>query len=248
MLRRFVLLGLYGLLLSVALSAGEAPTLPAPVDHSPPGRAPAKLLDDGGIQFGPEIAKSLLEAIANPSAVQKSMGFVGPGLPAKDVTLKAPPSWNWVINAKELSGADGTPRALLAVLPDYLAREKPEVVFFFGETTPVRKLSPTEKYDWTDLARMCLRLGAIPVLAVPSSVGKEKENAPENKEESLRAIMLQAAADSGCAVIDLKAPSQVARRVAELAFLLEKHVFCRAALDAKPPSSGGATGPGTVEE
>jgi hypothetical protein len=128
--------------------------------------------------------------------------------------------------AKELTGAAATPRALLVSLPDLLVKEKPELVVFFGETAPARKVTMEEQYDWQDLARLCLRFGSIPVLALPPPPGEKEEN------KDVRRVMQQAAEDVKCPAVCVKAPTTAPKRIAELGILVEKYVFGRIPLDA----------------
>jgi hypothetical protein len=207
-----------------------------PVDNTPQGKSPEKTLEDGGVLFNPGIAKNLTAAIASSSANKNTVAFSGPGLPNKDLNLRAPEKWN-AIGGKEFQGAP--PRALLVTLPDMLVKDKPEVVILFGDGS----LKPTgsEQADWEDLARLCLRFGAIPVLAIPAApAGGEKE------AKDVRASMIEAAVASGCPAIDLRAASHVSKRIAEVSGLLEKHVYARLALDAVIPGTGTGAGAGNT--
>ncbi|HYG76431.1 MAG TPA: hypothetical protein VEK08_15605 [Planctomycetota bacterium] len=220
---------------------GKAPAPPAtpaaPVLTGPAAiaaKAPKKTLDDGGVTFGPEIAAALQKSI-KPSANKNTFALVGPGLPIKELETKTPEKWTKVAMTKETSGPLASPRNLLAVLPKFIAETKPEVVFIFGETAPTaRKVTHTEHYDWEDLAKVCIRLGVIPVLAVPAAQPPDPK-ATEPRED-LRAVMLTAAGDANCPVIDLKAPTQIPRRVAIMVDYFDKYVFCR--VEPETPTAG----------
>ena len=213
-----------------------------PVPDTPAAKAakaPKKALDDGGILFGPEIAVQLQKRFAKPSATPNTYLFAGAGLPNKEYEGGRPPAnWKVVPLFKECAGPAIGPLDILGTIGDYLATQKPEVVVLFAEAACTRKLSDTETYDWSDAIRLCLRVGAIPVLAVPPASG-------DPEKDRLRGAMLEAAADALCPAMDLKASSAVPRNFAELALLLDKHVFCRVPMDATVKGKG--TGKETEE-
>ena len=191
------------------------------------GKAPKKALEENGIAFGPDIALALQKALVK-GAVANTLSMVGPGMPLKDLESKLPEKWTRVTTAKEFLGPLANPRAMLSILPEHLSKDKPEVVFFVSELTTARKPGSTEKYDWEDLAKISLRMGAIPVFFLPPAVGGEGK-------DDLRNAMI-AAAEGQFPMIDLKSGPLVARRSAMLVDLLEKFVFCRVKPDA--PATG----------
>jgi len=206
----------------------KAGTTPAKVLTGPEAaaaKAPKQTLDDGGVIFSPELALAL-QKLVKPGATKNTFALVGPGLPIKELETKLPEKWTKVASTKETAGPLAHPRHLLAALPKFIAENKPEVVFIFGETVlGSRKVTHTEHFDWEDLARLCIRMGALPVLAVPAAQPADPK-ATEPKED-LRAVMIVAIGDANCPAIDLKSPSQIARRVAMVTDYFDKYVFCR---------------------
>jgi hypothetical protein len=191
--------------------------------------APKKTFEDGGFLFSPEIAANLQKNV-KAGATKNTVLMIGPGLPHKDLESKLPEKWVRVPTPKELMSAAANPRALLAVLPKFLIEHKPEVVVLVPENAPGRKPSSTEQYDWEDLARICQRLGAVPVLTVPTAAAGEAK-------DDLHAPLMAAAGDSLSPGIDMKAPSVAPRRLLSVLDLLEKHVYCRTAVDAPTPGA-----------
>ncbi|MCY3020528.1 MAG: hypothetical protein NTW87_16020 [Planctomycetota bacterium] len=211
-----------------------APTPPATGGDqtAPAAKAPKRALEDGGMLFGPEIAAALQKTVKAQTA--NTYALIGPGLPIKELeTAKPPDKWTRVPN-KDMLGPLASPRRLLPLLPDYIAKNKPEVVFLFGETTTSRKMTMLEALDWEDLARICLRMGVVPVLAVPPAAPVKE--GPIGMQEDLRTSMVKAATDANCPAVDLKTPAQIPRLVTQMVHLLDRHVYCRVPLDA--PATG----------
>ena len=206
---------------------------PAAATPLPPSaaaaNAPAKALEGDGIVFSPEIA-SVMYAGRKPGATARSFAVVGPGAPAKDIEGKPLEKWTRAVSGKNVTGTPAVPESLLLSLPEFVAASKPEVVIIVGETAPGRKLSlVNERFDWEDLAGICLRFGAVPVLAVPSKTANN----------DLRRDMLEAARMASCPVMDLTTPALSARHARELFDLLEKHVFGREVSGAATNGGGG---------
>jgi len=193
-----------------------------PLDTTPQGRSPKKTFEDGGMLFGPEIATAMKKAI-KPGATPNTILVVGPGLPFKEMdNFKPIGKWQTLPIAKELTGASATPSHLLALLPPFLGKNKPEVVVFFGESTGTRKPTNDERLDWEDLARICKRMGALPVFAVPAA----------GTQEELRKDLLEGVNLAFAPAIDLKAPSTVPKRLAQMLDLFDRHIFERTPVDA----------------
>lgn len=190
-------------------------------------KAPKRDLEQGGAFFGPEMAAALQKAI-KPGAAN-TYAAIGPGLPMREFEGKAPEKWTRAPLGKEAVGAALLPRNLLATLPDFIVKSKPEVVFLVGEVTTTRKLSMLESLDWEDLARLCLRLGAVPVLAVPPAA--PVKDGPVGLQDDLRSAMVRAATEANCPAIDMKNLQLLPRLEAQMLGLLDKHVFCRSPLD-----------------
>jgi hypothetical protein len=220
--------------MSHPLFAAAAPT-PAKVDPNAP---PTKTFDDGGFTFNADMVKALKAAMARGGAGNKNtVALVGVGLPSKDLSTKVPSGWTPISlkdAAKELIGAGAAPRILLAQLPEFLAKEKPEIVIIVSDMAGGRKLTDTEQYDWEDAARLCMRMGALPILGVPPSFPGEKD------AKDLRTLVTEAANGANCPTIDMKAPSQFSKRFAELAVLLETHLYNRTPTAPIKPVGGGA--------
>ena len=182
-------------------------------------KAPARKLDMGGVSFSPEIAEPMQKFYGVKSA-PNTMAFAGPGLPLPELETKIPAGWA----AKTNKGLDESPRALLAQLPEFLAKEKPEIVFLLADPGSPRKLAALEALDWADLAQACGRMGAVPVLTIPVAAGNEEKDA-------LRTAMLKAADAVKCPVIEL-GPGLVATRAADIATLIGKFIIGREPKDA----------------
>jgi hypothetical protein len=154
-----------------------------------------------------------------PNGVTKNLlWLIGPGWPSKDYNVKLEARWV-VASPDQLCGKNAAPRTLLSSLPGLLAKEKPEVVFLFGESVLSRKLTMDEALDWEDLARICLQMGALPVLCVPP------EPPPDANESDLRGRMLVAC--RACPAIDLKQMKELPRRVPGFLKSVEKQIFGR---------------------
>jgi len=200
--------------------AGKTTT--KPLDNTPAGRSPKKIFEDGGMIFGPEIAAALKKAI-KPGATPNTILVIGPGLPFKEMdNFKPIGKWQALPLAKELTGPTATPAHLLALLPSFLGKNKPEVVVFFAETTGTRKPTNDERFDWEDLARICKRMGALPVFGVPAA----------GTQEELRKDLLEGVNLAFAPAVDLKAPSTVPKRIAHLLDLFDRHIFERTPVDA----------------
>jgi len=212
-----------------AKAAGDTAAAPA----TPAQKSPGKTLDTGGALFNPEIAAAMQKAVKPRGSYTYLVA--GPGLPLKEFEAAPPEKWTHLPGGKELSGAAATPRNLLAALPLSVSALKPEqwpeVIFLVGEATPTRKTTMLEALDWQDLTALCLRLGAVPVLAVPAPA--PAKDGPITMVEDQRATMLRAAAELNCPAVDLnlKDPKQLSRLVRQMITLLDKHVFCRTPLE-----------------
>jgi hypothetical protein len=215
-------------------AAGKPNVPAAPVPTGAAASAPLKGLDEDGIIFSPEIAAAV-RAERKAGATARSFAVVGPGAPIRELEGKGVEKWKGVPSPRELAGALAQPESLTASLPSFVAANKPEVVIVVGDTSGARKLSFNERFDWEDLARICLRFGAVPVLAVP----------PAGANDELRREMVEAAKLAGCPVMDLKNPAALGAR-AKLAFdLVERHVFERGGIG--PAAKSGAKEPATDE-
>jgi hypothetical protein len=221
-------------LASAAFAAAQAPK------PEPKPEFPVKVLDDAGYTFNGDIVKALQGSVAKAGKANKNtFAVLGIGLPNKDIAIKAPNGWTYVglkESAKELTGAAASPRNVLATLPDFLAKEKPEIVVIIPDQAAGRKTSDTELFDWEDTARLCIRFGAVPVFGISPTFPAADKDAKD-----LRTLVSEAALAAQCPAIDLKAPSQFSKRLLELMGLLEEHVYKRA-VTAKPvqgPAGGG---------
>lgn len=202
-----------------------------PVDNTPAGRSPKKTFEDGGMIFSPEISAALKKSIKS-GATPNTVLLVGPGLPFKEMdTFKPIGKWQTLPLAKELTGPTASPAHLLALLPPFLGKNKPEVVVFFGESVGTRKPGSDERLDWEDLARICKRMGALPVYAVQ----------PTGSQDELRKELLEAVTAALAPAIDLKAPSTVPKRLSHMLDLLDRHIFERTPVDA--PVAGAIKAP-----
>ncbi|MCY3020578.1 MAG: hypothetical protein NTW87_16280 [Planctomycetota bacterium] len=203
--------------------AAQPGSTPAPTPTGAAATAPKRTLDEDMMAFNPEIAATL-QAARKPSASARSFAVVGPGAPVRDIDGKPLDKWTHVAGTKDVQGPAAAPDSLLVALPAFIVANKLEVVILVGEASEGRKLVPlNERFDWEDLARVCRRLGAVPVLAVP----------PAGANDDLRREMVEAARLAYCPIMDLKTPAMAAKRTRQLFDLLEQHVFERAA----PPSA-----------
>jgi len=228
-----------GVLLSLILASSAFAAAQAP-KAEPKAEFPQKVLEEAGFTFNGDIVKALQGTVAKAGKANKNtFAVLGIGMPNKDISVKVPTGWTYVglkEFAKELTGSAATPRNLLAALPEFLAKEKPEIVVIIPDQAAGRKTSDAEIFDWEDTARLCVRFGALPVFGIsPSFPAADKE------AKDLRTIVSEAAIAAQCPTIDLKAPSQFSKRLVELMALLEEHVYKRA-VTAKPVQA--ATGGG----
>jgi hypothetical protein len=228
------------------LSAGEVQFASLSVEVDPDTRveeladaaakAPVRKLELGGIAFDPEIADAMQKTRAKSKVNANAMTFAGPGLPVPELEAKPPGGWT-VKSGREL---DTAPRLLLAQLPEVLGREKPEIVFLFGDANSTRKVPALERLDWEDVARLCLRLGSVPVLVPPVSQNNEDKDA-------VRAAMLHGAEVVHCPVMEMGAAAATPARLGDATMLIQKHVFAR---DPKlgPDGRGPDGGAGKVRD
>ncbi len=228
--------------LTLNLAAGEVQFGTVSVEIDPDTRqeqlaeaaskAPARKMDMGGVAFGPDVAEAMQKGHEKSKATPGVMMFAGPGLPIPELDGKPPAGWT-AKTAKEL---DATPRTLLAVLPEAIGRDKPEIVYLIGDGNPTRKPPGLERIDWEDLAKVCLRLGAVPVLVVPVGVNNEEKDV-------VRAAMLHAADVVHCPVMELGAAGgATSARIGDLAMLAAKHIFGRDSKDAPDDKTHGGAG------
>ena len=194
-------------------------------------KATVKKIDLGGVVFGPEVAEAMQKFHERTKSTPNVIGLAGPGLPVPEVESKPPGGWS-VKSAKSL---DDAPRGLLGRLPEFLAKEKPEIVFLFADAGSARKLNALESLDWQDLAKLCGRLGSVPVLVIPITAGNEDK-------DTLRTALLKAAENVHCPVIELGA-GFTGLRVTEMAALLQRYVFAREGKEA-----GGGKTPGKMND
>ena len=241
--------------------AGQAPTppaqAPAPFGQAPPAptpgvpaatvpsaasslptpagaaTAPKKTVEDDGILFSPEIAATLAAALKK-GAAERSYAVVGPGAPLRDIEAKPLGKWSRIAVAGNLFGAPAAPENLLSTLPGFVVAQKAEVVIVAGGACGAHKLSYLQLHDWVDVAKVCLRLGAVPVLALP----------PAGALDELRRDMLEAAKAANCPAVDPKNATLAPLRMQQLLDLLERHVLDRA---PKAQTAKEATKRPTVE-
>jgi hypothetical protein len=191
-------------------------------------RAPKKTLESGCV-FGPEVARYLQHALRkNPNSAKKIL-CAGAGWPARELELKPPEGWTLAASPKEITGPNAGPLALLDFLPEALGKENAEVVLLFGDP---RKASPAEKLEWEDVARLCLRLGAIPVLVPPVAAG-------ENDKDETRQTLLKLAEQPAYPVLEVQPLAAFPQRAGMLVKLFDKHVFRRVPLTPAGEPKGG---------
>lgn len=199
--------------------AAAAAALPAPQNANPVSKAAqvaARQLDLDGFGFNSEIAAFARQA-RKADSVPNSIALVGPGAPIKELEMKSLMGKS-IVAAKEVSGVPA--ERLTVLLPEFLVKNKPEVVILAGESALSRTLAQNERFDWEDAARICARFGAVPVLAVPGG----------EKQAELRQTMVSAAEAAHCSVLDLHASA--GKRLAQLLETLDIVVFERAAASA----------------
>lgn len=192
---------------------------PATLEQNPAQKAaaaqvPKKTLEEDGFLFSGDIFIAA-QAAHKQGMTPNTIALVGPGLPNPELEAKAPSRWTFLPTAREVAGVLIAPERLSSSLPAFIVKNKPEVVVLVGEVRSSRKLSLDERSEWEDLAKICARFGAVPVLAIPTAA----------TPGDLRKEMLEAADATHCAVIELRAPLD--KRLGKLLSLIEKHVFER---------------------
>ena len=191
-------------------------------------KAPLRKLDMGGMAFGPDIAEAMQKGRLKSKANPNTLMFAGPGLPVPELETKLPTGWT----AKNVKELDAPPRQLLAALAESLGKEKPEVVFLFGDGGSARKLATLERLDWEDLVRLSLRLGAVPVLVPPVSLNNEDKDV-------LRGAMLRAAEVTHCPIMELGAAGTNTARVNDAVQMIQKYIIARDPKDSSGPAHTG---------
>jgi hypothetical protein len=188
-------------------------------------------VQDHGARMGPQVVAAM-RALRRPGATAKTFVVIGAAAPLKELGKASPvPAWTQLTPPSELTGVKATPEALFLKLPTFLSTKKPEVVLFACGGSEAEERTYKERYDWDDLARLCLRFGALPVLAVPP----EKAECPSRVEilEAVRLSNLPAVEvsplDGGERVSLAKGsvPAPFPHRVAWLIRNLEEHVCGR---------------------
>jgi hypothetical protein len=207
--------------------AVKAPPVPAPAPAPVPvpavalDKVPKKTLEDGGILFGPDYVKTLQKTYPSKNVNPALAMFVGPGFTEKDASPKIGSGWKVVPPSVKLVGAQAAPRALLALLPEVLVKEKPEVVFISGDLAPGRKPTTTEADDWDDVARLCVRLDALPIMVLHPN---------DNKDELFDRIFqgIRRAVDVNTMLAVTSIPQETfGKRAGVLLKLLDTYVFMR---------------------
>jgi|GEM_PF-4115274 len=186
-------------------------------------KAPARSLEEEGILFSAMLASKLQTNLKEGRSANRVL-YAGAGWNPKDYDFKMLDKWSGKSAGKEVVVPAAGPGVLLALLPSILETEKPEAVVIFGDAAPTRKLTQVERIDWEDVARLCYKMGVVPIFAVPAPGGKEEA-------ETVRLAMLRAISDNGIPSIQLKTPEISQGRVRQLLSLLDKHVFCRMGID-----------------
>jgi hypothetical protein len=209
------------------------PPVPSADPNSPAAlaakSAPKKTLDDGGMTFGPDYAASLQQSYPSKTVNSGKALFIGPGIGEKDPPIKLQKTWQVLPYPAKLVGKLARPRALLASLPELLAKEKPEVVFIFGDAAS-REATTTEADDWLDIALLCKHYGALPVLAPHPSAGKDAKDKDDPFEQISQA--LKKAETLGSLLVISPVPQELfPKRAGHLLTLLDTHVFLRVKQD-----------------
>ncbi|MEI6235667.1 MAG: hypothetical protein WCT04_21640, partial [Planctomycetota bacterium] len=208
------------------------PTPPPPtVDPNSPeqlaAKAPKRSFDDGGMLFGPEFVTKLQKSFPSKTVTAGTALFIGPAYTEKSPLPKLSSAWHAMPFSPKLVGANGAPRKLLAALPEVLLKEKPEVVFIASDSAPGRKRTITESDDWDDVARLCLRLGSLPVMVPIIQEGKDEPF--ENILQSFKK-----AADTGAYLMVWATPADAfPKRADNLLKLLDIHVFARVKINTE---------------
>lgn len=196
-------------------------------------KAPRKSFEDGGMVFGPEYAVTLQKTYPSKTVTAGTAMFIGSGIPDKAPPYKLSTAWRALPMQPKLIGATATPRALLASLPEVLAKDKPEVVFISSDPAPGRKPTSTESDDWEDVAHLCIRYGAMPIY-VPFP-NETKDEQYDRLVQSLK----KAVSDINYPSVSPVPAEAFAKRADNLLKLLDMHVFMRAKIsDPSKPTTG----------
>ncbi|HEY3324772.1 MAG TPA: hypothetical protein VGP72_30245 [Planctomycetota bacterium] len=214
-----------------AVAGGQQPNAPSN-PNAPPRppmpesatQAPKKILETDGVLFSSDIAVATRTA-RHAGATANTYALVGPGAPVAAFDPKQCKGWTLVPAPKGVAGEKLTPDALLVSLPAFLARSNPEIVFLVADTAP-RQLSRDERFNWEDLARLCLRMGAVPVLTIPPAFGPLDE---------LRREIVFASEQVKCPMFDPNPAATLTPRIAQSLELVARHIC-----DRKPGGSDGA--------
>ena len=225
--------------------APPAPATPAASldPESPAGRAakaPKKALADDGISFGPDFALNLQKIALAKKATPNTILYVGPGIGEKDPLPKLSAGWNALPHAPKLTGHAANPRHLLEELPKFLFDKKPEVVLIAGDEALVRKPTSTEAEDWEDVANLCARMGAVPVIVMQTTASKDETL------ESIHSAMRKAIDINNFVALSSQPADLYPRRISALLTLLDRHVFLRGKADDAKASSTAT--PGKVQD
>jgi hypothetical protein len=209
-----------------AAGKAAAPAAPKPVD--PADTAPVKNLDEGGVLFSPSIAKNVRKYLTRKGTDKHEVIFIGPGIAGTEKAKLMPPSgsgWTFKSGPESVTKAAGTGLELLEELPGALSGFQPGIVVIVG-VAGRPKFLPTDKQDWNDVATLCLRYGAIPILAIPAST---------NDDDPLRWSLRGASSTVNVPAVDTRAGT-VAERLPSLLKLIETHVYgaSTAAKNAEP--------------
>jgi len=203
-----------------------APAAPKPVDAA--DTAPVKNLDEGGVLFSPSIAKNVRKYLTRTGTDKHEVIFIGPGVAGTEKAKLMPPSgggWTFKSGPETVTKAAGTGLELLEELPGALSGFKPGIVVIVG-VAGRPKFLPTDKQDWNDVATLCLRYGAIPIVAIPAST---------NDDDPLRWSLRGASSTVNVPAVDMRVGT-VAERLPSLLKLIETHVYgaSPAAKNAEP--------------
>jgi len=230
-------------------STGATQSTPKASRSSGPGASVKQLyVEQHGARMGPEVLAAM-RALRRPGATASTYAVIGPAAPLKELgKTTSVKGWRRLTPPRELAGPAATPEALFLSLPAYLADKKPEAVILACGDIKDRKASYKEQHDWNDLARLCLRLGALPVLAIP----------PQDVDCPSRMEMLQAVRLSNLPAVEVSpedggervsiaegaVPAPFPQRVGWMFRNLEQHVCGRK--PAKEPTE--SAGPEDEEE